>query len=243
MNENTRILLIDDDAYARDFFKTLLGTIGFTSVVEACDGGEGLNKLYDLRIDLVIVDLNMSPIDGHTFLKSVRTGNSAAQRNLPIIVLTESNDEHEMGHALALDCNAYLTKPSSHIEIADYIWRVLSSPITVKPSIAYKVIHKQDPGWRAPALNIEEVSPDAVFVKAKELQPGHVLAADMLSPSGQVLLTQHRCLTSSLIKRLIIIDEVLGPLPIAIVHSNNLEQPPLPDAPADRDDVNKLPTN
>ena len=65
LGENTagmRALIIDDDAEARDLMTRLLGNNGFHSIA-AQNGKEGLDKVDD-NVDLIILDLSMTVMDG-----------------------------------------------------------------------------------------------------------------------------------------------------------------------------------
>lgn len=60
-----RLLLADDDAGVRAIFATLLrSAAGVDSVVEAADGIEALALAREYRLDVVVLDLNMTRLDG-----------------------------------------------------------------------------------------------------------------------------------------------------------------------------------
>ena len=59
----TRILLIDDDALARDMLRQMLERAGY-DVVEAASGREGLQHYQATAIDLIITDILMPDQDG-----------------------------------------------------------------------------------------------------------------------------------------------------------------------------------
>jgi len=58
-----RILLIDDDALARDMLRQMLERAGY-DVVEAANGREGLQQYQATAIDLIITDILMPDQDG-----------------------------------------------------------------------------------------------------------------------------------------------------------------------------------
>jgi DNA-binding response OmpR family regulator len=60
--------------------------------------------------DLIILDLNLPRKPGRDVLKSIRAGNQCAQ--VPIVVLTSSNNEQDRYDAKRLGASLFLHKPS-----------------------------------------------------------------------------------------------------------------------------------
>lgn len=67
----TRILLIDDDAQARDMLRQMLERAGY-DVVEATNGREGLQHYQASAIDLIITDILMPEQDGLETIQELR---------------------------------------------------------------------------------------------------------------------------------------------------------------------------
>ena len=65
------ILIIDDDDNLRDSLRRLLHKSGY-DVIEAADGGEGLNKVKELAPDVVLVDLFMPGKEGLETIAELR---------------------------------------------------------------------------------------------------------------------------------------------------------------------------
>ena len=85
-NSTKRILIIDDAALVRTYYRAALEARGF-EVEEALNGLEGLEKLLLELFDFVIVDINMPQMDGITFLRMLRS------KELPVS-RSRSGDEH-----------------------------------------------------------------------------------------------------------------------------------------------------
>ena len=86
-----KILAVDDSRSIRQMVKFTLEQAGF-EVVDAIDGNDGLSKLNEHTIDLVITDLIMPGMDGIELITRVRQ--KTEYKFIPIIVLTtESNEE------------------------------------------------------------------------------------------------------------------------------------------------------
>lgn len=85
------ILTIDDSASIRQMVALTLSGAGYT-VIEACDGADGLAKATANSVNAIITDLNMPVMNGIDFIRNYRAHPSSA--GVPIIFLTtESNDE------------------------------------------------------------------------------------------------------------------------------------------------------
>lgn len=77
----------------------------------ANDGEEALSTLKsgDYRPSLILLDLNLPKLDGHTILEQMRAGDMV---NVPVVVLTSSSSERDIRKALDSGANAYVTKPA-----------------------------------------------------------------------------------------------------------------------------------
>lgn len=204
VNGKIKALIVDDDGYIRSYIHQLLEMIGFKHILEATDGASALAVTKREGANLVFLDVNMAPMNGLEFLKAVRTGEIAGvPRDLPVVVLTGSDDDMVLGAALALDCDAFLKKPSSQTEIAKKIWRIFEAGAAIKPPVAYKVIPTEVVNTPAETAHEDEPLPDdAIVVTLDDLEPGQVLSTDIRTQSGNTLLTAGTKLTGRLINRL-----------------------------------------
>jgi signal transduction histidine kinase/CheY-like chemotaxis protein len=102
------VLVIDDDATARELIADHLKAEGF-SVVTAAGGVEGLKLAKDLRPIAITLDVMMPDLDGWSVLAALRQDPELAE--IPVIMITIV-DEHRRG--IALGAAGYLTKPIDH---------------------------------------------------------------------------------------------------------------------------------
>src|SRR5215510_2549894 len=102
------VLVIDDDATARELIGDHLKAEGF-SVVTAAGGVEGLKLAKDLRPTAITLDVMMPDLDGWSVLAALRQDPELA--DIPVIMITIV-DEHRRG--IALGAAGYLTKPIDH---------------------------------------------------------------------------------------------------------------------------------
>jgi adenylate cyclase len=100
-----RVLVIDDDATARELIADHLKADGF-SVATAAGGVEELKLAKELRPTAITLDVMMPDLDGWSVLTALRQDPELA--DIPVIMITIV-DEHRRG--IALGAAGYLTKP------------------------------------------------------------------------------------------------------------------------------------
>ena len=79
------------------------------TVFTAPDGRSGLNKIDELRPDVIVLDLAMPRVDGWTVLKNVRESSLTSQ--IAVVVVSAMSDARDQ--AFHMGCDAYLMKPCS----------------------------------------------------------------------------------------------------------------------------------
>jgi len=106
-----RVLVIDDNWFARRLIKNVLQAFGIWNVTETKCAVEGLGLLREHTFDLVLVDDRMPALSGTQFTKQVRAGSACASANIPIIVVSAHTDEPRVLKAVAAGAQGYLAKP------------------------------------------------------------------------------------------------------------------------------------
>ncbi len=103
-----RILVVDDSSTIRRLITYILKKKEYATA-EAEDGLDAMEKLGNLEVDLIIVDLNMPNMDGIEFVKTLR-GNYYYM-DTPVIMLTTTRDEMLRRSAFDAGVNLFLNKP------------------------------------------------------------------------------------------------------------------------------------
>ncbi len=118
-----KVLVVDDDKDARDFVKFVLKPEGF-KVTDACDGKEGMEKLYKEKPDLAILDVNMPKMNGYDMCKKIRKSDMFF--HLPIIMLTVRGKMNDKINGLNNGSDIYLTKPIHPKELITRVKKLTS---------------------------------------------------------------------------------------------------------------------
>jgi PAS domain S-box-containing protein len=111
------LLVIDDDANARDVLRRVFTKDGFR-VEEASNGETGLARARALRPDAITLDVLMPGMDGWAVLTALKADPELA--DIPVIMLTVA-DQSPLG--LALGAAEYLTKPIDRARLSSVVRR------------------------------------------------------------------------------------------------------------------------
>jgi CheY-like chemotaxis protein len=117
------VLVVDDNNLIRVLASRLLSAAGFVPFL-APDGPTALLLLDAHAFDLVIVDFVMPEMWGDEFVLRVRSHESVAVRNTPVLGLSGSHEDAEELFAKA-GVTAYVRKPLQNEHLLDAVRRLL----------------------------------------------------------------------------------------------------------------------
>ena len=106
------VLIVDDSATLRASVQFVLTEAGYR-VEEASDGQKGLSVLdklhtHDVKIDVIITDINMPNMDGISFIREIKKG---PFKFVPILVLTTESEHAKKLEGKAAGAAGWLVKP------------------------------------------------------------------------------------------------------------------------------------
>ena len=113
------VLVVEDDRNIAELLQFYLEKEGY-KVSLAFDGGEGLAKFRAEKPDLVLLDVMMPVMDGHTVCRSIR-----ADGQTPVIMLTAKGETDDKVSGLKAGADDYITKPFEMREVLARIEAVL----------------------------------------------------------------------------------------------------------------------
>jgi CheY-like chemotaxis protein len=119
------LLLVDDVELFLQLGKTMLQRIDF-DIHTARSGTEALEKAYELRPDLVLLDLYMPDKDGDQVCLELKS--SPATGHIPVIMLTSEGDGDARSRCLTSGCDDFVAKPLK----GDVLNRVVEKHLTVR---------------------------------------------------------------------------------------------------------------
>jgi DNA-binding NarL/FixJ family response regulator len=116
-----RIILVDDHQLVRQSMGLILETDKRFSVIKECDNGnDAIREAINLKPDVMLVDINMYPVNGFQVVKEVLANNPSVR----IIAISVNNHISYISKMLKLGASGYVTKGSPFDEITRAIIQV-----------------------------------------------------------------------------------------------------------------------
>lgn len=126
-----RVLVVDDDADARELVAYFLGARG-CAVCMADSAEQGMRELYRFAPDVIVSDIGMPGEDGYEFVRRIRALPSPHLRRLPTIAVTAFGRPEDKAMALSCGFDAHLTKPVALPNLIATIASLATSGSTVR---------------------------------------------------------------------------------------------------------------
>lgn len=106
------VLIIEDEPSIRKIIKDELE--GKFKIFEASNGEVGLDLALKNKPNLILLDLLMPKMGGHKMLETLRK--DLWGKKVPVIVLTNQDDVHNIAEAHSGQINDYIIKSNSSLE-------------------------------------------------------------------------------------------------------------------------------
>ncbi|HSU13583.1 response regulator [Longimicrobium sp.] len=120
---STKILLVEDNEDNQEIYRCILAHYGY-DVLQAFDGGHGVEMARAHGPDLILMDLTMPVVDGLQATRMLKADPATAA--IPIVALTAHTQREDFAAAEAAGCDAYLTKPVEPQRVAAEVRRILA---------------------------------------------------------------------------------------------------------------------
>jgi PAS domain S-box-containing protein len=121
--QGLRVLVVDDEADARDLIATVLMEAG-AEVETARSAAEGFELFRQARPDVLISDIGMPDEDGFSFIARIRALSPADAAGVPALALTAFAREEDQARALRAGFTAHLGKPVEPAVLAAAVLRL-----------------------------------------------------------------------------------------------------------------------
>ena len=111
MKIKDKVLIVEDEQSISNFISMILTANGYDTIIVR-SGEEALTMIASHCPDLIVLDLGLPDMDGMEVLKAVRKWS-----NLPVVVVSARNHEHDKVEALDYGADDYLVKPFGTSEL------------------------------------------------------------------------------------------------------------------------------
>jgi DNA-binding response OmpR family regulator len=111
--KNKKILIIEDEFSLLNVLEMKFEQSGY-EVLTAPDGKKGINTAKNEKPDLILLDIIMPEMDGFEVLKKLKE--EMKTKEIPVVILTNSGREEEVGKGYDLGAVDYLVKANLSLE-------------------------------------------------------------------------------------------------------------------------------
>lgn len=147
----TKVLIVDDDAFARSMIRSILTAQGIDVVGEADDGDQVIDAIARHRPDVVLVDLQMRRVDG---VEAIRR--NASRPGAPrFVALTGFGTEDAVVQALEAGAVGFLSKDDDPTALANHVRAVADGGGALGPGAATTVIQRMSGAAKVPDRTAE----------------------------------------------------------------------------------------
>jgi two-component system cell cycle response regulator len=206
-----RILTIDDSSTIRSIITKQMSDLGF-EVDHAEDGQQGLAKLDDVSVDLILLDVTMPVMDGPTMLAALRERGDQT----PVIMLTSESKRSIVAGAVKLGIEDYILKPFKPDELRGKVMKALRlegtaaapapAAVGANPTLASASVQASPAQGNATRHFIDILVVDDmenVHKKLRGLLPAHVSMNGSVSARDALQMCQER------VYRVVVVDLVI----------------------------------
>jgi two-component system nitrate/nitrite response regulator NarL len=126
-----KVIIIDDHTLFREGLQRLLVRHDIDVTASVSNGEDGYKAIEKNTPDIVLLDLRMPNISGIEVLKNIRQ----TRKNLPVVMLTTSDDEKDLIDALRNGASGYLLKDMEPDDLVVALKDVLKGETIVAPNL------------------------------------------------------------------------------------------------------------
>jgi DNA-binding response OmpR family regulator len=178
-DEQSRILVVDDDPILREFASVYL-TTPMSAVVLAPDASTALDLLAREQFDIALIDIDMPGMDGFELTECIRGQDKL--RNLPIVIVTGREDIVSIDRAYAVGATSFVTKPVNWRQLSHQLRYVLRAsrqqPAAPFPQDA-STSRAGSPAWMSAATRREfATSLGSIINAAKRIANGRAPSSE-----------------------------------------------------------------
>lgn len=135
MSEPTtiRVLLVDDHPVVREGLRSMLGGDDIAVVAEAATGAEAVRAAFDVKPDVVLLDMQLPDMEGVAALRAIKQKSP----HIAALVLSMHDEPALVRKALAAGAAGYLLKGATRHDLRDAIRAAHAGASVIDPALAH----------------------------------------------------------------------------------------------------------
>jgi len=146
MNKTINVIIVDDEALARESLKQTLERFDDIKIIEECANGfEAVQAVHRLKPDLIFLDIQMPKLDGFDVVELL-------EKETPLIIFVTSYDEYAL-RAFEAEALDYLLKPVKPERLQKAVERVREQ-FQLKNSQPFETLIDKHRNFQAPLSRI-----------------------------------------------------------------------------------------
>lgn len=111
------VLIIDDDIWMQRILSKTLKSYGFRKTLLASNGFEGIAQAVEYIPSLIILDLLMPELTGHTTLKILK--HIKKTKEIPVLVISALSDVENVSKVIKIGTAGFISKPFTRTTVYD----------------------------------------------------------------------------------------------------------------------------
>lgn len=155
MTKAKRLLCVDDEPQNLELLKAILEPRGY-EIVTAANGMDALARIADSRVNLVLLDVMMSPINGFDVCAKIREHERF--RTIPVVLITALSSKNDRIKGIESGADDFITKPFDREEVLARVRMLLKmreldeelqssyNRMAAVTDIGYDIMKEFDPG-------------------------------------------------------------------------------------------------
>lgn len=155
------VMVVEDNKNMQNLLRAILNALGIRNIREMGSGADAFNELRHFEADIIISDWNMSPMDGLSFTKKVRTDSQSPNPYVPIIMLTGHTETARVMEARDAGVNMFLAKPISVKALSERLTLLIDNPTRFV----------RTPTYFGPDRRRKDVGPPKGMVERRKTRP------------------------------------------------------------------------
>ncbi len=110
-----RVLVVDDNPQNLELLCAYMEDVEGVTVIPASNGLEALQKVSELRPDLILLDIMMPKMSGFEVCRQLKS--NPRTRDIQIVMVTALNEVGDHERAVECGTDEFLTKPVNRVEL------------------------------------------------------------------------------------------------------------------------------